>query len=97
MDITSLSLYRELCCTGESERKLFDLTFQKYVVRDESGCFRAAMDAVVDNGWMPATSMVTVYGIMFPSSHFDENEDEDLMLALSVALLAKEMSLIGRG
>ena len=91
MDVTSLAVYRAVCCTQEGQRKLFDNVFQQYVVGDEAGHYRRALDSVVENGSMPPIAMAIVYGILFPSTHFQLDDDEELMLALSVALLSKDL------
>jgi hypothetical protein len=40
---------------------------------------------------MPATAMALVYGFLYPTTHFDVDNDEDLMMALSVTLLSKDL------
>jgi len=91
MDSTSLSLYRALCCTTDGQRKVFDLIFQRFIVGDESGHSRGALDSVVASGCMPATAMALVYGFLYPTTHFDVGNVEELMMALSVALLSKDL------
>jgi hypothetical protein len=40
---------------------------------------------------MPPVAMEIIYGMLFPASHFDKDDDLEMMLALSVALLAKNV------
>jgi hypothetical protein len=92
MDSTSLSLCRALCCINDGQRQVFDLVFQRYIVGDELGHYRNVFDKVVEDRNMPATAMASVYSFLFPSTHFDVDNDEDeLMAALIVALLAKDL------
>jgi hypothetical protein len=91
MDVTALALQNATCCINKSQREIFDSVFQHYVVGDEGGFYRKALDLVVGNGTMPPVAMAIVYGILFPASHFDEEDDLEMMLALSVALLVKNV------
>jgi len=85
MDVTALALHCATCCINKSQCEIFDSVFQHYVVGDD----RKALDLVVGNGTMPPVAMAIVYGMLFPASHFDEEDDLEMMLALSVALLVK--------
>jgi hypothetical protein len=38
---------------GKGQLKLFNIVFQKYVMGDESGHFCGALNAALENGWMP--------------------------------------------
>ncbi len=91
MDVTALALHHATCCINESQCEIFDSVFQQYVVGDEGGFYRKALDLVVGNGTMPPVAMAIVYGMLFPASHFDKEDDLEIMLALSVALLAKNV------
>ena len=91
MDVTALALQNATCCINKSQHEIFDSVFQHYVVGDEGGFYRKALDLVVGNGTMPPVAMAIVYGILFPASHFDEEDDLEMMLALSVALLVKNV------
>jgi len=91
MDSTSLSLHRALCCTTDGQHQVFDLVFQRYIVGDKSGHCRGVLDSVVASGWMPASAMALVYGFLYPTTHFDVDNDEELMMALSVALLSHDL------
>jgi hypothetical protein len=65
------------------------VSFQHYVVGDEAGFYQKALDVVVDNGTMPPTAMVIVYGMLFPASHLGEDDGKEMLLALSIVLLQK--------
>jgi hypothetical protein len=91
MDSTSLSLCHALCCTTDGQRQVFDLVFQRFIVGDESGHSHGALDSVVASGCMPATAMILVYGFLYPTTHYDVDNDEELVIALSVALLSKDL------
>jgi hypothetical protein len=90
MDSTSLSLHRALCCTTDGQCQVFDLVFQRYIVGDESGHCHGVLDSVMASGWMPASAMALVYGFLYPTTHFDVDHYEELMMALSVALLSHD-------
>jgi hypothetical protein len=70
---------------------VFGLVFQRFIVGDKSGHSHGALDSVVASGCMPATAMALVYGFLYPTTHFDAENDEELMMALSVALLSKDL------
>ncbi len=90
MDSTALSLYRASFCTQEGQRQAFDALFQRYIVGDELGQVRAALDTVVSNGNMPASAVAFVYSFLFPSTQFNDDDDSELMLAFCAALLVQD-------
>jgi len=40
---------------------------------------------------MPPVAMEIIYGMLFPASHFDKDDDLEMLLALSVALLTNNV------
>jgi hypothetical protein len=91
MDVTALALHCAICCTNECQQELFDSIFQHYVVGDEAGFYRKALDVVLGNGTMPPTAMAIVYGMLFPTIHLGEDDDKEMLVALSVALLVNNI------
>jgi hypothetical protein len=91
MDVTALLLHGATCYTNESQCELFDSVFQHYVAGDEGGFYHKAPDLVVGNGTMPPVAIAIVYGMLFPASHFGEDDNLEMLLALSVALLANNV------
>jgi hypothetical protein len=46
---------------------------------------------LLGNGTMPPVAMEIIYGMLFPASHFDKDDDLEMLLALSVALLTNNV------
>lgn len=87
-----LPLFFVLCAAQrKSPLKLFSTVFQKYVKGDESGHFCGELNSVLENGWNPTVATTMVYGILFLSTNFHVDDGEELMLALSVTFLSKDL------
>jgi hypothetical protein len=50
-----------------------------------------ALDIVVGNGTILPAAMAIVYGMLFLASHFGEDDDLEMLLALSVTLFTKNI------
>ena len=83
-----MSLLRALACTDITERALFDSVFQQYILGDETGLCRQALDVVVEHNAMPSMTSAFMYGMMFSSTPMHGGDDEEMLYALATALTA---------